>query len=62
VGYFTFYQGKWVLVNQNLQGMKDLTAQKNIPINSMIELTNGKKILLSNEEGGRLLYITLTNQ
>lgn len=61
VGYFTFHQNKWVLVNQSLKGMKDLTEQKDIPINSMVELTNGKKILLSNEEGGRLLYITLTN-
>lgn len=61
VGYFTFHQGKWVLVNQNLQGMKDLNENKEIPINSMVELTNGKKILLSNKEGGRLLYITLTN-
>lgn len=61
VGYFTFYQGKWVLVNQSLHGMKDLTEQKDIPVNSMVELTNGKKILLSNEEGGRLLYVTLTN-
>ncbi|MFV0178668.1 kinase [Empedobacter falsenii] len=61
VGYFTFYQGKWVLVNQSLKGMKDLNEQKDIPINSMVELTNGKKILLSNEEGGRLLYVTLTN-
>lgn len=61
VGYFTFYQNKWMLVNQSLNGMKDLNEQKEIPVNSMVELTNGKKILLSNEEGGRLLYITLTN-
>ncbi|KKO90776.1 kinase [Sphingobacterium sp. Ag1] len=62
VGYFTYYQNKWMLVNQNLPGMKDLTEQKDVPINSMVELTDGKKILLSNEEGGRLLFITLTNQ
>ncbi|MEJ5993299.1 kinase [Pedobacter sp. Du54] len=62
VGYFTYYKNKWVLVNQTLNGMKDLTDQKDIPPNSMVELTNEKKILLSNEEGGRLLYITITNQ
>lgn len=61
VGYFTFYQNKWVLVNQSLIGMKDVTANKEIPINTMVELTNGKKILLSNEEGGRLLYVTMAN-
>ncbi|MBK1896019.1 helix-hairpin-helix domain-containing protein [Chryseobacterium paridis] len=62
VGYFTFYQNKWVLVNQNLPNMKDLTEDKIIPVNSMVELTDGKKIMLSDEEGGRLMYITLTNK
>ncbi|MEG0529463.1 MAG: kinase, partial [Bacilli bacterium] len=62
VGYFTFYQNKWVLVNQSLPNMKDITENKSIPINSMVELTDGKKIMLSDEEGGRLMYITLTNK
>lgn len=62
VGYFTFYQNKWVLVNQSLPNMKDLTEDKIIPVNSMVELTDGKKIMLSDEEGGRLMYITLTNK
>ncbi|MFC5875870.1 hypothetical protein ACFP3I_25355 [Chryseobacterium arachidis] len=42
--------------------MKDLTEQKEIQPNSMIELTDGKKILLSNEEGGRIIYVTMANQ
>lgn len=62
VGYFTFYQNKWVLVNQSLPNMKDLTEDKIIRVNSMVELTDGKKIMLSDEEGGRLMYITLTNK
>ena len=62
VGYFTFYQDKWVLVNQTLTSMKDLTEQKEIPPNSMVELSEGKKILLSNEEGGRIIYVTMANQ
>ena len=61
VGYFTFYEDKWVLVNQTLTGMKDLTEQKEILPNSMVELTDGKKILLSNEEGGRIIYVTMAN-
>ncbi|MGH1519317.1 helix-hairpin-helix domain-containing protein [Chryseobacterium sp. JK1] len=61
VGYFTFHHGKWVLVNQALQGMKDITEQKEIPPGSMVELTDGKKILLSDEEGGRLIYVTMVN-
>jgi hypothetical protein len=62
VGYFTFYQDKWVLVNQTLTSMKDLSEQKEVPPNSMVELTEGKKILLSNEEGGRIIYVTMANQ
>lgn len=62
VGYFTFHQNKWVLVNQSLPNMKDLTEDKIIPMNSMVELTDGKKIMLSDEDGGRLMYITLTNK
>jgi serine/threonine protein kinase len=62
VGYFTFYQNKWVLVNQSLPNMKDLTEDKIIRVNSMVELTDGKKIMRSDEEGGRLMYITLTNK
>jgi non-specific serine/threonine protein kinase len=41
--------------------MKDVTENKPIPIGTMVELTNEKKIKLSNDEGGRLLYITLVN-
>lgn len=61
VGYFTFYQNKWVLVNQGLSSMKDLTENKEIPIGQMVELKDKKQIMLSNEDGGRLLYITLIN-
>lgn len=62
VGYFTFYQNRWVLVNQSLPDMKDITENKPVPVNSMVELTDGKKIMLSDEEGGRLMYVTLTNK
>ncbi|MGQ3088663.1 MAG: kinase, partial [Flavobacterium sp.] len=61
VGYFTFFEGKWVFVNQKLEHMKDVSEGKDIPAGSMVELTNGKKILLSSQEGGRLALITITN-
>jgi len=32
VGYFTFHNDKWVLVNQKMQSLKDLTADKEIPV------------------------------
>ncbi|MCW3466313.1 helix-hairpin-helix domain-containing protein [Chitinophaga nivalis] len=62
VGYFTFHQNKWVLVNQKLTSLKDLTEDKEIPIGTMVELTDGKKLLLSREEGGRVVIITMANK
>ncbi|MEJ7912881.1 MAG: kinase [Chitinophagaceae bacterium] len=62
MGYFTFHQNKWVLVNQKLSSLKDLTEDKEIPIGTMVELTDGKKLLLSNEEGGRVVVVTMANK
>ncbi len=62
VGYFTFYQDKWVLVNQRIQGLKDLNADREIKIGEMVELIDGKKLLLSRAEGGRVAVITIANK
>jgi len=62
VGYFTFHHNKWVFVNQKLTSLKDLTEDKEIPVNTMVDLTDGKKLLLSNEEGGRVVVITMANK
>jgi serine/threonine protein kinase len=62
VGYFTFHNNKWVLVNQKLTYLKDLTEDKLIGINQMVELTHGKRLLLSNEDGGRVVNITMANK
>lgn len=62
VGYFTLHQDAWVLVNQKLTGLKDLSEDQEIPIGSMLKITDGKKILLSREEGGRIAVITMANK
>jgi serine/threonine protein kinase len=62
LGYFTFHNDKWVLVNQNLPSLVDKTEDKDIPIGTMVELTHGKKLLLSKEDGGRVVVITMANQ
>jgi hypothetical protein len=61
LGYFAFHNGVMLLINERLPGMKDLTEDKEIPIGGSVEITDGKKILLSNEEGGRLFITTITN-
>lgn len=61
-GYFTILNGKWVFVNQRLTSLKDLTADKDIPTGTMVEITDGQKLLLSKEEGGRLVLVTMANK
>ena len=62
VGYFTFHNNKWVFVNQKLTSLVDKTENIDIPIGGMLELADGKQILLSKEEGGRVMLITLANK
>ena len=61
VGYFVFHHGKWVLVNQGMKHLKDVGADKEIAIGTMVELTNGQQLLLSKEDGGRLVLVQMVN-
>ncbi len=60
-GYFKLHERRWVLVNQGLPDLRDLTAERDIPIGGLVELTAGKKLLLSREEGGRVAVVSLAN-
>ncbi len=59
VGYFVFHNGKWLLINQRLNDLEDKTEGKKIPIKESVELTDAKQILLSKEDGGRLIIVQL---
>jgi len=61
-GYISFHNKKWVFVNERLTTLKDINEDKEIPIGSMIELTEGKKILLSKDDGGRLIIVSIANK
>lgn len=61
VGYFVFHQGKWLLINQRLPDLEDKTEGKKIGINEAVELTDNKQILLSKEDGGRLIIVQLVS-
>jgi hypothetical protein len=58
--YFQFHNGQWYLVNETLQGMKDITDnKKSVAPGVAVQLTDGRQILLSDEEGGRLIQVQL---
>lgn len=63
VGYFVFHGGRWLLVNQTLPGLADVTSgeAKPIPPGSQVVLENHQKLLLSPEDGGRLVHIRMAN-
>jgi serine/threonine protein kinase len=59
VGDFHFHNGKWILINRRLTSLYDKDIDKKIEIGEAVELSEGKKILLSSEEGGRLIIVQL---
>jgi serine/threonine protein kinase len=61
VGDFHFHNGKWILINRRLPSMYDKDIDKKIETGQAVELTEGKKILLSTEDGGRLIIVQLVN-
>jgi serine/threonine protein kinase len=63
VGYFVFHGGRWLLVNQTLTGLKDVTfgEEKLLPPGSQVVLENDQKLLLSSEDGGRLVHVQMAN-
>jgi hypothetical protein len=62
VGYFSFYNGKWLFVNDSLNHLKDLTNDIEIPIGKSVEIIDGNKLLLSKEGKGRIVTITFANK
>ena len=61
VGDFHFHNGRWILINRRLDSMYDKDLDRKIEKGDFVELTDGKKILLSTEDGGRLIIVQLVN-
>lgn len=67
VGYFQMHQGRWILVNQQIPDLTDVTDadkenHKAIPVGKFLELKDGQKILLSKEDGGRLIVVQMVGK
>lgn len=61
VGYFIFHDDKWLLVNEGLHDMMDVSTKDIVPIGGKIELTDGRQILLSKGDGGRLIVVQMVS-
>jgi len=61
IGYFAFHNNEWLLVNEGMYSLKDLTNDVEIKIGQTVKILKGNKLLLSNEDGGRIATITITN-
>lgn len=59
VGYFVLHKNVWWLVNENLSDLMDVTKKILIPIGEKIELKDGLQLLLSKEDGGRLVVVQM---
>ena len=59
VGYFQLHQGDWYLVNEGMPKMSDAKTKNYVPVGGSVKLTDGAQILLSPEEGGRLIQVQL---
>lgn len=59
VGYFQFHNGDWHLVNEGLNGMKDVTGGCDVPIGANVKLVDGAQVLLSKDQGGRLIQVQM---
>lgn len=61
VGYFILHAGSWWLVNERLPDLIDVTTKTQIPVGGRVELKEGLQLLLSKEEGGRLISVQMVN-
>lgn len=62
VGYFSYHNGQWLFVNEKLTSARDITRGVDIEIGAPVVLEDGIKLLLSKEDGGRLVTITVANK
>lgn len=55
VGYFVLHDDVWWLVNERLPDLLDASTRQPVPIGGKIQIQDGLQLLLSREEGGRLV-------
>lgn len=61
VGYFVYHNRKWLLVNEGMPDLKNVTDQVAVPIGGKVELVDGLQLLMSRQPGGRLVVVQMVN-
>ncbi len=61
VGYFVFHNAQWWLVNERLPDLTDVTTKAVVAQGDKIALYDGQQLLLSKDEGGRLVVVQMAN-
>ena len=60
VGYFQSHEGAWVLVNEGMPRLHDLTAGKDVPVGGQVTLTEGHQLRMDTpEHGGRVVQVQM---
>lgn len=59
VGYFVLHNSTWWLVNERMSGLMDADTKQQIATGDKVELKDGLKLLLSKEDGGRLVVVQM---
>ncbi len=59
--YCVFHQGKWLLINQNLESLTSPGGNR-VPTGSAVELKDGALIRLSQEPKGRIAEVQIVNK
>jgi serine/threonine protein kinase len=62
VGYFVFFNDSWVLVNEAMPDLTNVTTKTPIPIGDKVVLVDGMQLLMSKEPGGRLVVVQMVNE
>lgn len=61
VGYFVFHDRAWYLVNEGMPELTDVASKSVVPIGGKVLLEDGKQILMSKQDGGRLIIVQMVN-
>lgn len=59
VGYFIFHGNEWLLVNEGLPDLYDVTNKTHIPVGDGVTMTDGMQLLTSRKQDGRLFIVQM---